>query len=188
MPIDEGQRFVVNQIRTVLHLLGRNSVTEGAVTWHHVFERNPLFAAVQKRRIVVVRVMLIEVSEELVESLLRRHAGRTFVANAPLAEQSRRVSGILQHLGDRQVFRAEIEFGIASDQAMAGMQPGHQCAATRSAHRRSRIKLRELHPLGGEPIDVRRPKVGLAVAGQIAISKIIREDEHDVRPTCISGT
>jgi hypothetical protein len=42
--------------------------------------------------------------------------------------------------------------------------------------------LREFHAFGGEPVEVRCRKSLLAVAAQIAIAEVVRENEHDVGP------
>jgi hypothetical protein len=55
-----------------------------------------------------------------------------------------------------------------------------QIAARGRAHRPG-VELREPHALACEAVDVRRFVEGVAVAAEVGVTKIIREDEDEVR-------
>src|SRR6266545_2365686 len=46
----------------------------------------------------------------------------------------------------------------------------------------STVLLPQLHPLASQPVEHRRLVVRAAVAAQIAIPKIVRQNEQDIRP------
>ena len=58
---------------------------------------------------------------------------------------------------------------------------GQQCRACRRTHRRH-VEVRELHPTGRQPIDVRRVDIG-PVATKLREPGVVEQHEHDVRCT-----
>ena len=59
--------------------------------------------------------------------------------------------------------------------------PGGQRAARGRADGRVHIELREANALGGEPIDVRRLRILVAEAGEVAPAHVVDEDHDEVR-------
>src|SRR6476660_2487374 len=66
------------------------------------------------------------------------------------------------------------------------MQTRHQHAPRRRTNIRPRIKLIELHPLRGDPINIRRPNLRLPITPTMPPPQIIRHDEDDVRRSRLS--
>src|SRR5262249_5238748 len=87
--------------------------------------------------IVIVSMLLIEVTEERIESAGVRDASRGWAAETPFPEHRRLVTGALQKTRHGDLARADTGLGflIAADRGMSGMQSGHQGAARGGAHR-----------------------------------------------------
>jgi hypothetical protein len=104
----------------------------------------------------------------------------------PFAEHRGAITGLAQHLGDRDLPRMQPARRTGGDRlADAGADrqaPGHQRGSARRALVFD-VEVRELQPLAGEPVDARRRRVENAavVAGRHAISDVVGEHEQDVR-------
>src|SRR5262249_61053191 len=78
----------------------------------------PLLILPEVFRIIVVRVMLVQVTEPLVEPLAVGDTGRPGLAQAPLAEDPGRVADPLEDLSDRDVLAPQRAHGISPDPAL----------------------------------------------------------------------
>ncbi len=173
--------FFRNQIVAVFRFHRGDIAAKRTRAGNHVLQWHALFVAEQIRRIVIVRVMLIEVTIEIIEPLPGGHAHRAFAPQAPFAAQTRGIAGRFQHRGHGRVVRLQFIFIVPPHAAVAGVQPGHQRAARWRTHRAAGVELSEPHAAGGQAIDVRRFDLLLAIAAQIAVAEIIGQEEHDVR-------
>ncbi len=144
----------------------------------------------QKRRVVMVRVGLVEITEPVIEALLIRHACAALVTAAPFPDHAGGVARSLQHLGDGHILRQQRRLALAlwaqmgavvADATVPGVQSGQQRRARRRTHARTRIMLRELQPLCPHAVDARCLDDLPAVAAEIAVTEIVREDVNDVR-------
>src|SRR5262245_16952871 len=106
---------------------------------------------------------------------------RARLAQAPLANKARHITERLEQTGDGDVLLAQRDKRVAADGAVAGVLAGHEGAAAGSADGAAGVKLRELHPRGGQLVDVRRLDLVLAIAAEVAIAQIVGKDEDDVR-------
>ena len=156
VPLDESERLFEEQVLAPDLLFGREAGSELAFVRHDVRERHPLFLADQIGREVVVRVCLVEVAEELVEALVVRDPGRVLVAEAPLADEGRRVARVVEDLRDGDVTGLERDAEVPTDARATRVPAGHQHAPRRRAHGRPRVELREAHALGGHLVESRR--------------------------------
>jgi hypothetical protein len=107
------------------------------------------------------------------------------MTEVPFAERRGGVALLLEEFAEElfprmQAGRAGVVQGAAHADAI-GITAGHQCRARRGADRLRNIETREPRALRGETIDVRRADVFRAVTTDIAVAKIVGEDEHDVR-------
>ena len=106
----------------------------------------------------------------------------------PFAENSRGIALRLQRLGKRK--RVERQAPALAGAAAEGalelpaeavlVQSGEQRGAGRRAHRPVAVVIREAHPLGREPVDIRRAIARAAIATQIAVAEVVRENDDEV--------
>ena len=89
-------------------------------------ELEPLVVVIDVERIEVVGVGLVEVADELVESLLPGDSVRADVAQSPFAEAPSRVALFLEQLGHRRVAGQDRDAaGIGAHGRVAHVHPGH---------------------------------------------------------------
>ena len=144
----------------------------------------------QVRRVVVVGHGLAVVAEPAVEALLERVARAANGPESPLAETAECVTLRLEQewqpqrpFGDRLLaFWKPLRRLIVADVTVPRVLSGHQGTARGGAHVVSRAVRNEPHSLPGQAIDIRGADLLLAIAADVAVSEIIRDDEHDVRP------
>ncbi len=130
--------------------------------------------------VVVMGVSLVQVTDEVIESLALRHPGAVRFAEAPFAYEGGQVPGILQHLGQGTVLGAERQVGIAANPGVAGMLTSHERGARGSAHGTARVELGEADAFGSQLVDVRRLELRLTIASEVAIPQIVCHNEYDV--------
>jgi len=136
----------------------------------------------------------MSVAEEIIESLLQGH-GRVgsevfnslVFCHPPFANDGGRISGILQDLGEEAILRTKVDrmpapgpARILPNRAVTGMQTREQARSRRRTDCRSRIKIRKSNSLGGQLIENRREYFRLAVRTEIAVTKIIGDDQDNV--------
>ena len=138
------------------------------------------FVPPEKLRIIIVRAHLVEVTEPFVESVAIRDAGRSFVAQSPFADGRRFVGGGLQEFRHGQVLRRQRHARVSANARMSGVPTGHQAATRGRADGASGIALSEAHSFLRQPIYVRSPNLLLAVTAEVAITKVVRQNENDV--------
>ena len=101
----------------------------------------------------------------------------------PLADGSGRVTGLLQHLRHRHIFRLQRVSLIAANARVARVLAGHEGRTRRRADSGTGIALRETNAVRRQLVDVRCLNFLLPVATDIAVAQIVRENENDVRRT-----
>ena len=104
------------------------------------------------------------------------------IAQMPFAEDARGVAGVAEHLGNGRCLQAHplaLEDGVG-DAVLELVFAGQQRAARRRAGRAD-VKIGEAHAFVVKAVQVRRLQHGIAVAGEIAITLVIAEDEDDIR-------
>src|SRR5439155_5046319 len=69
---------------------------------------------------------------------------------------------------------------VSANARMSGVPAGHQAATRGRADGASGIALSEAHSFLRQPIYVRSPNLLLAVAAEVAITKVVRQNENDV--------
>ena len=122
----------------------------------------------------------------------------SLLTDVPFAEHARRVTCGLELLGNDVA--VERQFGdvvhgpqrafapIEAIRPADGVDPGPSAVLTahqRGSSRRAILAMmmaQELHPLHGEPVDVRRLVILAAETSHIRVTEIVGHDEDDVRP------
>jgi hypothetical protein len=137
---------------------------------------------------MVMSADLIQEPEEVIEPLFSWQTGlrRSHVAQPPFADQRRGIAGLLQRPRHGQIVGPQ-SLGdrihaprVASHSRAALMLAGHQHAARRGAHGRTRIKLGEPHSLARHAVQPRGTDDLLPVAAQFAIAEVIRQHPDQV--------
>ena len=125
---------------------------------------------------------LVQVSIEFVEALFVRNARGAVVSQAPFAENTCGVAGLLEHFGDRDVLR-QYRRAAAVDphRSVARVPSCHEHAPRWCTNTVACIDLCELRSLGSHPIQIRCADFLLAVAAEMAVTQIISHDEDNVR-------
>ena len=134
---DELQRLVGKQVVGVHQGLGRIAAASVPDVRDLVRQRHPPLVGQRKSGKWLCAMRLVQVAEEMVEALPARQPrlGRPDIAEPPLADQRRGVSGVVQDLGHGHILGAErlgkrvLLAGVAADAGMAVMLAGHQHAA-----------------------------------------------------------
>src|SRR5690606_13264245 len=138
--------------------------------------------------VVAVRWALAVVPDKLVEAFAVWVATGAHHAKPPLAEGARNIASLLQQLGEglngigQRLLAFGLYFLVATDVGMAGVLPGKERGARRGAYRGAGVKLGEAHDLGRETVEIGGEDMLLAIYPEVAITQVIREDEHDVGP------
>ena len=120
-------------------------------------------------------VVAVETIETLIQGLARR-AGKT---EPPFPEDPGGVACVLETTGEgvgsggQRVLALGLDFFVAADRSMPGVEPGHQNGAGRRTHGRSTIVPSETHPASRQMINMRRFEMLLSVAAEIAVAQII---------------
>ena len=187
IPAEKRDRFVGEEIMTV------------AAAFASAVFGNGLLAIVSPKVVCIVirRVVLVEVTIPLVEAAAVRRSGGARLAQAPLADGSGHVTGVVQGLGDRTILirqrqppaaLAELldlpaHLGrVATDPPMPGVKARHQYPTGRRTDGGAGVDIGETRPLRREPVEVRRPDLSLSETAQIRIAEIVGHDEEDVGP------
>ena len=137
-------------------------------------------------RVMIVGPALAVVAEEEVEALRERLPFRAGIAEAPFADEARRVAFVPEKPRQRRRPRRQgglafrLDLGVVPDVGVPGVEAGQQDASRRRADRAARIRLGEARPFGGQPVDVGRPDPRLSVAAELGPAQVVREDEDDV--------
>src|SRR2546425_9693652 len=124
---------------------------------------------------------LIEVTEPFVKAVFVRDARGAFVAQAPLAEGCRVVTGRLEDFCHGEVGGIQRHARVAANPRVSGMLTGHQTTTRRRADRAASVALSEMHPFLRKPVNVRRLDSFLPVTTEVAVTEVVGENENDVR-------
>src|SRR3989442_3923024 len=89
-------------------------------------QRPRALVAPERLGIIIVGMRLIEVTEPLVKPVSVRDAGRSLVAQAPLADRRGVVTSRLEELGDCQVGWLQRHARVAANPRVAGMHTRNQ--------------------------------------------------------------
>ena len=85
----------------------------------------------EERRVVMMCIPLIEIAEEIIESLLPRNSGRALFPDPPFADCGRLITGLLKHFPDRHVFGQQRPVTIFPHPGVTCVLTGHKTAAGR---------------------------------------------------------
>src|SRR5262249_36760283 len=118
--------------------------------------------------VIIMRMSLVEVTHELIETLLLGNPLCVFVAQPPFANETGIVTGGFEDFGEGHIAWLKRQAGIAADTSVPGMQAGHQSATRRCADGAAGIATCEADALGGQLIYVRGFDFRLAIAAEIA--------------------
>ena len=147
-------------------------------------EAHPVHAAAEVRVVVVHHVAEKAVKER--EAAVERFIGR-LQSEMPLADDGGVVTGVRQRLRQQRRVVGQIAPAVADLLANhAGhtdeirIAPGQERRARRRTDRRIRMKIREAHPLGGQPVDGGARQVRGAVRRQIAVTQVVDQDHQNV--------
>ena len=109
---------------------------------------------------------------------------RVLVAEVPLSEYARGVTGGFDCLCQRGALQAEpLAFIDRVRDAILEFVPARQQRGARRRAGRTDLKVNEPRALGMEPVEVWRFEDRIAVAAQFAVALIVGEDKDDVRGT-----
>ena len=126
------------------------------------------------------------VSVEAVEAHFRRVGDRSRIAESPLPEAARGVSGVPEHLGQRvrTGFHRHLSFRIgalvAAYVGVTRMLSRHQRGSRGSRNGGAGVALRECHALICQLLEVWRADQPLSVGADVADTEVVGEDENDV--------
>ena len=144
-------------------------------------QRHFLAVTDQIRRVVAVCVHLIVVTEEDIEAVILRHAGRTAPAAAPLAKTTGGIAGLLQQGGDGHFAGAQRRAAtVGPNRGVAAVLAGHQHTTSWRTQRGTGQALCEAHPFGGQLIDVGSVEVRMAHVREFVVAQFVRHDVDDV--------
>ena len=110
---------------------------------------------------------------------LARVAGGVDGVAGPLEERRKR--GMGRRETEDAVCGRPRERLLESDAESGRVAAGHEPDACRGADRGDRVRLGKTGPLGSEPVERRRLVVGASVAAQVAVAKVVRVDQDEVR-------
>src|SRR6266480_314861 len=124
---------------------------------------------------------VVQVANEFVKSLFARHSARTFIPQPPFADHLGMVSGLFQNLRHRQFLRSQcLIFGIPPNAVVSAMHARHQRRPRRRADSAAGITTHEANPFGRQLVQVRGFDFRLAVTTQIAIAKVVGQNENNI--------
>jgi hypothetical protein len=134
-------------------------------------------------------MMLTEIPKELIKPVLARQTGFRFsnITESPFAEEGRSVSRGLQQTGDchivglKSLSRWIHSPRVASHTRVAVMLSGHQHAARRSTDGCASIEPSEPKSVGRHFVQMRSLDDGLTVAAKFAVTKIVGQNENEIR-------
>ena len=114
-------------------------------------------------------------------------------AEVPLADTRSGVPLLAEQPGDRELLLRDERLRERADHVPLQPRPprvpaGEQGVAGRRADRGGRVRVREPHPLSGQPIDVRRGYLrGRVVTADVAVPEVVRQNVDDVRLRRLGG-
>jgi len=138
---------------------------------------------------VIVGVLLVEVTEELVEPVLPWQPGLRLadIAEPPLPDQSGPVTGLLQGRGHGEISRLQglgggiLLAGISTDAGVAVVKPRHEHAARGRADRGPGVEMGEADPLRRHPVEARGFDDLLPVTAEITPAEVVSHDPDEIR-------
>ena len=140
-----------------------------------------------------VGASLVEIAEELVESLARRNPLRVGWPQSPFPEDAGRVAGGLQHLRQRDRIGGQgrladgKDLAVPANRRVTSVLPREQDAARWSADRAARIEGSEACALLRHPAETGSADVPLSIGFDVAPAQVVRHDQHQVRRTLRGG-
>ena len=134
--------------------------------------------------VIVVRVLLVVVTEEHIKALLLRHTGCACISQPPFAETTGRVTGIVQQAGHGRLISRKGEQAdltlVGAAQNVPRMLAGHQHAARRRTDGAAAVGLGKFYSFCGQTINVGRETILATIGREIADPRVVGEDEHNV--------
>ena len=141
---------------------------------------------------MVMRVALTMVAKEAIKAASERFAGVAGFTETPFSEATADVAEVTEHFAkDRDVCRdwhllISAHIFIVTNRSVSGVQAGHQDAAGWCTNGATAVVTGESHALIGERINVWCSEPALSKAGKVAVAKVIREKEDDVRAAVVA--
>ena len=130
-------------------------------------------------------------AEPVIEAVVRglRLFGQVEAAvEMPFANVAGVVAGLFEEFRERDFVASQVhgrEHGDpVVDAGPIGGPTGQQAGSGGAAVGRSGVATGQSQPTGGEAVDMRRLDGRAAVAGQVAITEVVAEHDHDVGPGC----
>jgi len=109
----------------------------------------------------------------------------TAKTEVPFAEAGRGVTGVLEHLCQREFVRVDQQWlsmtARPPDPFAKRILPGQQGIARRRADRGSRMRVREAPTFFRQAINVRRLHLRRAITTQIPVTEIVGKNKHHIR-------
>jgi len=110
------------------------------------------------------------------------------VTEVPLAEGPGHVAGLRERLGYGDLLRGEPAAGVGKqDPPGVRGHPAPDRVAAREqrgpagrAHAGGHVELGPLLAFGGHPVQVGRPKLGMAERPEVSVAQVVGEDDHEV--------
>ena len=137
--------------------------------------------------LVVVVDHVAEETLEMIETAPVRRV-RLLKAKVPFADDGRVITSALERPGQKRRFLREpapVVFGMSADDAghadEVRVRAAQQRRSRRAADRAVGVKRIEPHAVRHERVDVGRLEILRAVAGKIAVTEVIDENDQDVR-------
>src|SRR5262249_31050323 len=119
-----------------------------------------------------------------VKPLFASHPQSVLPAEAPLAEPTGDVPGLLEHFRNGHVFRIEVPVQpIIAYGSAAGVQASHQRTAGLSTDASATIDLGQPHSFRGQSVEVRRGDLLLSEAADVPVPQVVGQNEDHVGPT-----
>ena len=177
--LDEANRARGDEVGHVSLFLDRRRILEEVAL------------AVSSPRVGVEIDEAAQEAEKVVESVCVRTELR-FVAQVPLPDESRAVAVVLQQPGQRMTRRGKSLFECGPHAAERALEPyallvssGDEGGTSWRAQG-SRIEVRQPHAILRKAIDVGRPDVRGAIAADVAVADIVRNNQNDIRPPLVA--
>lgn len=107
----------------------------------------------------------------------------------PLARVAGCVARGTQHPGQRDFAGAQVDLGALGDPSVhavpIGGSPREDCGARGAAHSACSVALGEFYAFFGKRIEMGRLNSVVPKAAQIAVTQVVREEDHQVRRLCM---
>ena len=139
----------------------------------------------QKLRIEVVSVEHAHVAIKLVKAVLVGIVPRRRIADTPFAKTTGFIASLPQKSGDGKVLCSQQAGAVAANAGVASVKASHQDASRGSAYGGAGVVARKANAFGGHSVKMRSFQHGLAVASEVAVAEVIRQNVDKVGRTLL---